>query len=752
MNELKFLKSKIVLIFLFLLLCFPAWSWKIPSSISPPRIPCQEPHFAVDSYNRLHVVYSGEYSRNLEIFYSVIYKGKLLYTINISSNSGDSISPSIALDSNDNPHIVWVDSSLGNKDVFYIYYSNGEWSFPVNVSNNSGDSENPEISIDSKGNIHIVWEDNTNGNYQIFYKRYSNGKWSSIKNLSQDITESHNPCIAVDRENNIHIAWSGSVSGIYNIYYVKRIKGKWTSVLNISNSSQESINPSLEVNNGNVYVVWQEKSDSNSYILFTSYDGENWATPVNISGDYIKSTHPSIAISNGGNVHVVWVEDRTESGSSEENYEIFYRSFYNEWLSIKNISNNSSNSKNPKIKVNGENRLYVVWENGGEDDSVILYNKQTRPVARAGSDQKGEKGDFIRLEGSKSFDPDGEKINYYWSFKSKPESSKAELSDPYAVDPSFTIDVAGTYVIELLVDDGSDKSDPDTVVIYDENKPPVAIATADKTIALIGENIKLDGSRSYDPNGDSLSYFWSVKSRPKWSRAIISDNQSEKPTFKPDYAGEYVLQLVVNDGEVDSDPFELKIFVKEYAIDFSCNKTTGLAPLTVNFNAQVFTIPSHKIKSYKWDFGDGRTGTGKSVSHTYLKPGIYTVSLTVIKENEEDVSYRITKENLIKVVKVFPPLNVKVERMIDRSFTHIKYVNKITWSENLKNEDVVKYKIYRRGFNQSDNEFVLIATVDGNTFEYLDKEIGKTRGFVYAVTAVDSQGNESSISEYAIEW
>jgi len=753
MNVLKFLKSKIVLISLFLLLlCFPAWSWKIPSSISPPQIPCQEPKFAVDSYNRLHVVYSGEHSGNLEIFYSVIYKGKLLYTINISSNSGDSISSSIALDSNDNPHIVWVDSSLGNKDIFYIYYSDEGWSFPVNVSNNPGDSENPKISIDSKNNIHIVWEDNTNGNYQIFYKRYSNEKWFSIKNLSQDITESHNPCIAVDRENNLHIAWSGSVSGIYDIYYVKRTKGKWTAVLNISNSSQESINPSLEVSNGNIYVVWEEKSDSNSHILFTKYSEKKWITPVNISGDYTKSTHPSIAISNGSNVHVVWAEDRTESDTSEENYDIFYRSFYNEWLSIKNISDNSSNSKNPEIRVNGENHLDVVWEDGGDEDSVILYNRQTRPVARAGSDKKGEKGDFIRLEGSKSYDPDGEKINYHWSFKSKPEGSKAELSDPYAVDPSFTIDVAGTYVIELLVDDSSDKSNPDTVVIYDENKPPVAVATSDKTVALIGENIKLDGSCSYDPNGDSLSYLWSIKSRPRWSTAIISNNQSENPTFKPDCAGEYVLQLVVNDGELDSDPFELKMFVKEYAIDFSCSRTTGLAPLTVNFNAQVFTISSHKIKNYKWDFGDGRTGTGKSVSHTYLKPGIYTVSLTVIEENDEEISYRITKENLIEVVKVFPPLNVAVERMEDRSFTHIKYVNKITWSENPENEDVVKYRIYRRGFNQNDDEFVLIATVNGNTFEYLDKEIGKVRGYVYVVTSVDSHGNESSLSEYAIEW
>jgi len=757
MSLRKFLKSVVILIFLFFLfnLSFNPYvfGWKIPSRISPPQTSSQEPQMVIDGQNRLHVVYSGEFSRNLEIFYSVIFKGKVLYTINISNNSGDSVSPSIALDSNNNPHIVWVDSSLGNKDIFYVHYSDGEWSFPVNVSNNPGDSENPEISIDSKGNVHIVWEDNTNGNYQIFYKRYSNGEWSFLKNLSQDITESHTPCIEVDNKDNLHIVWSGNVSGIYNIYYIKRAKGKWSAPLNISNNSQDSINPSLEIDNkDNIHVVWEDKSDSKSYIFYTSCNGENWTEPVNVSGNCEKSTFPSIASNNEGYIHIVWAENMSEESSSEENYEILYRSFCDEWMPIKNISNNSSASKTPKIEVDRENHVHVIWEDGSDEEFTILYNKQRRPIANAGANKKGEEGDLIRLEGSRSYDPDGEEIHYHWSFKLKPEGSKAVLSDPSAVDPSFTIDVAGTYVIELYVDDGSEKSKPDTVVMYDENKPPVAIATADKTIALIGENIKLDGSRSYDPNGDSLSYFWSIKSRPRWSTAVVSNNQSEKPNFKPDCAGEYVVELVVNDGELSSDPFELKIFVKEYAIDFSCDRTIGLAPLTVNFNAQIFTIPSYKIKSYEWDFGDDRIGKGKSVSHTYSKPGIYTVSLIVTEENDEETSYRITKEDLIKVVKVFPPLNVRVERMEDRSFTHIKYVNKTTWYENPKNEDVVKYRIYRRGFNQSDEEFILIATVNGNIFEYLDKEIGKVRGYVYVVTSVDSHGNESSKSEYAIEW
>ena len=33
--------------------------------------------------------------------------------------------------------------------------------------------------------------------------------------------------------------------------------------------------------------------------------------------------------------------------------------------------------------------------------------------------------------------------------------------------------------------------------------------------------------------------------------------------------------------------------------------------------------------SYQWDFGDGNSGTGMSVTHTYTSPGIYIATLTV---------------------------------------------------------------------------------------------------------------------------
>ncbi len=85
------------------------------------------------------------------------------------------------------------------------------------------------------------------------------------------------------------------------------------------------------------------------------------------------------------------------------------------------------------------------------------------------------------------------------------------------------------------------------------------------------------------------------------------------------------------------------------------NPQTGLAPLNVQFSGTGSTDADGKIESYSWDFGDGSTGNGVTVSHTYTRKGTYEVTLTV-KDNKggagrDDITITVD-ENKAPVAKI----------------------------------------------------------------------------------------------------
>jgi len=85
-----------------------------------------------------------------------------------------------------------------------------------------------------------------------------------------------------------------------------------------------------------------------------------------------------------------------------------------------------------------------------------------------------------------------------------------------------------------------------------QGSPPVADAGLDQEVA-VGALVQLDASASYDPEGNALSCLWQLVSLPEGSTTVLSDPTDIGPTFLVDRAGVYVISLVVNDGQIDSD-------------------------------------------------------------------------------------------------------------------------------------------------------------------------------------------------------
>ena len=119
-----------------------------------------------------------------------------------------------------------------------------------------------------------------------------------------------------------------------------------------------------------------------------------------------------------------------------------------------------------------------------------------------------------------------------------------------------------SYTLSLIVNDGLADSPADQVVITVKNvinNAPVANAGPDQAVNE-GATVTLDGSASYDPDGNPLTYRWTAP-----AGITLSSTTVVEPTFTaPEVTinTSYTLSLVVNDGLSDSPVDQVVITVK----------------------------------------------------------------------------------------------------------------------------------------------------------------------------------------------
>ena len=203
-------------------------------------------------------------------------------------------------------------------------------------------------------------------------------------------------------------------------------------------------------------------------------------------------------------------------------------------------------------------------------DNVVVYSLSGNgvPIANAGDDQPITAGDEVTLDGTGSHDPDGDALTYNWAFIAMPLGSSAELDDSASPTPSFIADQDGYYVLSLRVDDGQFESERSMVVIHaGDNAKPIADAGEDQS-GEVDDPITLDGSGSSDPDGDAITYEWSIVTAPSGSTAQLQNAQNVLASITPDLVGEYLIQLIVTDEHsLDSNPDEVELTITESTDD-----------------------------------------------------------------------------------------------------------------------------------------------------------------------------------------
>jgi hypothetical protein len=226
------------------------------------------------------------------------------------------------------------------------------------------------------------------------------------------------------------------------------------------------------------------------------------------------------------------------------------------------------------VDLDGTYVAQLIVNDGTEDSvadrvTIIAETANSAPIANAGGDQNVSTGSTVTLDASASSDSDGDTITYTWSLITLPENSSASLSDSSSAVPTFTVDFDGSYVAQLIVNDGTDDSVADSVTIIAEtsNSAPVANAGVDQNQSVHYINfseITLDGSASSDADHDTLTYAWILVTKPEGSNASLTDSANVTVNFLADLEGEYVFSLTVNDGELTSVADDVTISYSTY--------------------------------------------------------------------------------------------------------------------------------------------------------------------------------------------
>lgn len=206
-----------------------------------------------------------------------------------------------------------------------------------------------------------------------------------------------------------------------------------------------------------------------------------------------------------------------------------------------------------------------VWDSRGASDTdsatykIKNQNPNQDPVADAGGPYQGTVGELITLDGSGSYDPDGQIVGWHWDL-----DDDGQYDDAFGEIVQYTWNQPYTGIIHLRVIDAVQAFDTDSasVTVVKPNQSPVAKAGGPYTGAA-GQAVQLDASDSYDPDGHIIAWDWDLDKDGQYDDAsgeVISWQWNEA------WSGEIGLKVTDNDNATDTADASVTISPKTKGI------------------------------------------------------------------------------------------------------------------------------------------------------------------------------------------
>jgi len=235
--------------------------------------------------------------------------------------------------------------------------------------------------------------------------------------------------------------------------------------------------------------------------------------------------------------------------------------------------------------------------------------------------QNGCVGDVITMDASATQDNTIDALTYKWNFGDGSMAEGAKATHAYTK--------GGTYTVRLTVNDNSNTacSLADLTKVIVINTPPQASAGSDIDLCVAPTqdlSVTLNGAKSKDADGDSLSYRWDFGDGERGSGETVTHVYKQP--------GVYTAKLTVDDGrqgQCSAASDTVSVRLNKRPVANAGKDITACTGSAVTFDGSGTQSQDANSLTYTWDFGDGTTQKGEKVTHVYSKGGTYKATLAV---------------------------------------------------------------------------------------------------------------------------
>lgn len=285
-----------------------------------------------------------------------------------------------------------------------------------------------------------------------------------------------------------------------------------------------------------------------------------------------------------------------------------------------------------KVRISdGYSEAILKWK-------VLVRNMNRAPEVKITADkEKAKIGEIIHLNALDSRDPDGDELSYSWDL------DEDRSPDTEGSTASVAYEKGGEHYVTLFVSDGFG-SQSGRIGIH-VNKPPVACTSRDFKWAPVTGIIPFDASKSYDTDGEIVSYHWNFGDGSESIKVAPRHSYSE--------AGCYLVALTVKDDKGATGKCTVDVIVGEANFYLNPWHTHTMAyrgaPVTFRLSAAATGFPGKEaLVSLDIDLPDGWSATLpllvelKNVPPYELYKGMkdITFNVTVPHEAEQGKPYR----------------------------------------------------------------------------------------------------------------